>query len=193
MLNYQVLGLSGKAGSGKDYVYKHYLRRRDFFQVSLAWHFKADLIGKSAITFEEAFVTKPPKIRTMLQLVGTELGRNIYGDKVWCNTLIAWMNIFNFHWGIDRFVIPDVRFKNELEFIQSDLGGRVVRIIAPERTERMNMDVVQRSHPSESEMDSITDDRFDGILFNDPANENTLDLQLERLFAHFGWKYDTTI
>jgi hypothetical protein len=192
-MRYKVLGLSGKAGSGKDFVYTNYLRPQSFFQVSLAWHFKADLIGKKVITFEEAFVTKPPKVRTMLQLVGTELGRNIYGDKVWCNILIAWMDIFHFHWGIDKFVIPDVRFQNELDFIQKDLDGLVFRIVAPYRAALMNMSPDQLVHASEAEMDTISDDKFDGVVFNDELHAQTLDLQLERLFAHHGWNYDTAI
>ena len=65
MAKYRVLGISGKAGSGKDYLYLNYIKPLGFYQISLAWHFKADLIGKGALTFEEAFVTKPPHIRTM--------------------------------------------------------------------------------------------------------------------------------
>lgn len=183
---YQVLGLAGKAGSGKDYVYLNHLKPMGFSQVSLAWHFKADLIGKGAITFEEAFVTKPPKIRTLLQHVGTELGRNVYGEKVWCDTLVAWMDIFNFHWGVERFVIPDVRFINEMNFIQQDLGGKVIRIVAPERSGDTTLDDTQRAHPSEAEMDGIIDSSFNGLLYNDPDDPG-LQIQLDLLLKEYGW------
>ena len=186
MSKYKVLGLAGKAGSGKDYVYLNYIKPRGFMQVSLAWHFKADLIGKGAITFEEAFVTKPPEVRTLLQMVGTELGRNIYGQKVWCDTLVAWMDIFSFHWDIDQFVIPDVRFINEMKFIQDDLGGKVIRIVAPERSGGTTLDDTQRAHPSEAEMDRVKDNSFDGIVYNDPG-DSKLPLQLNILFDTFGW------
>lgn len=186
MSKYQVLGLAGKAGSGKDYVYTHVIKPRGFMQVSLAWHFKADLIGKGAITFEEAFVTKPPKIRTLLQFVGTELGRNIFGRSVWCDTLVAWMDIYNHHWGATQFVIPDVRFINEMEFIQNDLDGKVLKIEAPDRSGGTTLDDIQRAHPSEAEMDGIRDNEFDGILHNDPDDTN-LPHQVNVLFDSFGW------
>lgn len=186
MSKYQVLGLSGKAGSGKDYVYEHYVQPRGFMQVSLAWHFKADLIGKGVITFEEAFVTKPSNVRTLLQIQGTEFGRNVYGQKIWCNTLVAWMDIYNYHWGVTQFVIPDVRFTNEMEFIQDDLDGKVLRIVAPERSGGTILDTTQRAHPSEAEMDGILDSQFDGILYNDP-DDTKLPSQLNILFDGFGW------
>lgn len=188
-MDYQVIGLSGKAGSGKDFIYSNYLKPRNFLQISLAWHFKADLIGKGVITFEEAFVTKPPHTRTLLQMVGTELGRNVYGEKVWCNTLIAWMDIYNHHWGITRFAIPDVRFVNELEFVQNDLDGRVIRIIAPGRSGNSILDITQRAHSSEAVMDTIPNEQFDGLLFNDVGERDT-DLQMRELFQDYGWKYE---
>jgi len=187
MSKYKVVGLAGKAGSGKDYVYLNYLKPMGFMQVSLAWHFKADLIGKGAITFEEAFVTKPSNIRTLLQIQGTELGRNIYGQSIWCDTLVAWMDIFNFHWDVDQFVIPDVRFINEMNFIQDDLGGKVIQVHAPERSGGTTLDDTQRAHPSESEMDSIHISEYDGVILNNP-NDPDAGSQLDSLIEHFGWR-----
>lgn len=187
MSKYKVVGLAGKSGSGKDYVYLNYLKPMGFMQVSLAWHFKVDLIGKKAITFEEAFVTKPPHIRTLLQIQGTELGRNIYGQKIWCDTLVAWMDVYNFHWDVDQFVIPDVRFINEMNFIQDDLDGKVIQVYAPERSGDTTLDDTQRAHPSESEMDSIHPDDYDGVLFNNPSDPD-LKLQLDILLDKFGWR-----
>ena len=184
----EVIGLSGFAGTGKDYIYLNYLKPKGFFQVSLAWHFKADLIGKGALTFKEAFQTKPPQVRTMLQLVGTELGRVVYGDMVWCNTLKAWMDIFEYHWGIDRFIIPDVRFRSEMDFIQNYLGGHVIRIKAPHRSGCSLLDATQRAHPSEAEMLEMPDVVFNGILFNDEGDPD-LDLQLKEIFQGVGYEY----
>jgi len=184
----EVIGLSGFAGSGKDFVYLNYLKPQGFFQVSLAWHFKADLIGKGALTFEEAFITKPPHIRTMLQMVGTELGRVVYGDGVWCDTLKAWMDIFEYHWGVTRFCIPDVRFWSEIGFIQEDLAGYVLRIKAPHRSGCTTLDATQRAHLSEAEMLEMEDEVFDDILFNDEGDPD-LDLQLHEIFQRIGWEY----
>ncbi|KKN06637.1 hypothetical protein LCGC14_1075180 [marine sediment metagenome] len=187
--NYQVIGLSGHAGSGKDYIFARYLRPRGFLQLSLSWHFKVDLIAKGVITFEEAFETKPPNVRTLLQLVGTELGRNIYGENIWCDTLKTWMDVFNFHWGSTRFAIPDVRFMSELDFIQRDLEGKVIRVVAPGRSDATSLDSTQRAHASEAEMDKMHDVIFDGIVYNDPGDP--VDKQLGVLFEEFGYEYDT--
>jgi len=184
----EVIGLSGFAGCGKDYIYLNHLKPQGFFQVSLAWHFKADLIGKGALTFEEAFQTKPPKVRTMLQMVGTELGRVVYGDKVWCNILKAWMEIYEYHWGVSRFCVPDVRFWSEMDFIQNDLKGYVLRIKAPHRSGCTTLDATQRAHPSEAEMLEMDDHVFDGLVFNDEGDP-AIDLQLHEIFQGFGYEY----
>lgn len=188
-MTYEVIGLSGPAGCGKDYVYANHLRPRGFMQISLADHFKAELIGKGVLTFEEAFVTKPPRVRTILQLYGTELGRDVFGSKIWCNTLMAWMDIYNHHWGVTRFAIPDVRFINELDFIQNDLDGKVLRIFALERCANSALDGTQQAHSSESEMKAVENDRFNGILFNDPKDPD-MDLQFYELFKDYGWNYE---
>lgn len=187
-MTYEVIGISGKAGCGKDYIFQNYLQTRGFLQISLSWHFKVDLIAKGVITFEEAFKTKPPNVRTLLQLVGTELGRTVYGEKIWCDTLRAWMDVYNFHWGTTRFAIPDVRFLSELDFIQNDLKGNVIRILAPIRTGGTTLDSTQRAHVSEAEMDKIVNNNFDGLIYNDPGVHD-LDLQLEVLFKEFGYEY----
>ena len=187
-MTYEVIGLSGKAGSGKDYVFKHYLQPKGFLQLSLSWHFKVDLIAKGVITFEEAFETKPPNVRTLLQLVGTELGRNVYGDDIWCNILRTWMDVYNFHWGTTQFAIPDVRFMSELDFIQRDLEGKVIRVVAPGRSDATSLDSTQRAHASEAEMDKMHDVIFDGIVYNDPGDP--VDEQLRVLFEEFGYEYD---
>jgi len=156
-------------------------------QISFAWHFKADLIGKKAITYEDAFKTKPPHIRTLLQMVGTELGRNVYGNLVWCHTAKAWMDIWEEHWGIHKFAIPDVRFWSEMEFIHQELNGKVIRIKAPHRSVCTTLDAAQRAHPSEAEMLQMEDDDFDGIVYNDEGDPE-LEFQIADLFKHFDWE-----
>lgn len=59
--------------------------------------------------------------RYMLQLMGTEAGRDVFNKDLWIYTLEKRMQ------GIENVVIPDVRFPNEIEFIRN-MGGKVIRV-----------------------------------------------------------------
>lgn len=176
-----VIGLSGKAGSGKDYIASRIITPRyGYVPFSLAWHIKTSLVGKGAATYEEVFITKPPKVRHLLQHEGTESGRDIYGYDIWLDTAYSWMRLVYEQWGIQRFVIPDVRFPNEVEYIKNR-GGRVFRILAPNRVLRSPLTDEARNHPSETALDGYPLDNFDGIIENDIGQEDTLFQRIDTL------------
>lgn len=166
-----IIGISGKAGSGKDYISQTYLKPNGFYQWSFVWHLKAWIIGKGEATYEQAFHTKPPEIRKLLQQEGTENGRMLYGEDIWPNTMLAWFQIINEHWGINRFVIPDVRFPNEVKAVQN-MGGKVFRIFAPNRVAGSNLTDEARTHISETALDDFK--KFDGWILNDYSDEHFL-------------------
>ena len=162
--NVTVIGLSASAGTGKDYVGK-LIKQHGFYNISLAWHFKIQCISHGDATYEEVFETKPPRVRRLLQIMGTEQGREVWGEDIWVNTMFAWMTLYHKDWGIDKFVIPDVRFPNELRAIQR-LGGKVYRVTG----DRLG-DLTEEawSHPSEQ---SLTDDMdlYDGFINNNQGS-----------------------
>jgi hypothetical protein len=171
----QIIGLSGRAGSGKDYIASNIITKHyGYVPFSLAWHIKTGLIGKGAATYEEVFMTKPPRVRHLLQQDGTENGRDIYGMDIWLDTAFAWMRLVYEQWGIARFVIPDVRFPNEVEYIQK-YGGKVIRIIAPQRIANSPLSLEARLHRSETALDNFPLDNYDGLLDNDIGSEDTLE------------------
>lgn len=172
-----LIGLAGNAGSGKDYIAQNIMRPLGFYQWSLSWHFKVSLVGKGIGTHDEIFIDKPPHIRRELQLEGTERGRMVYGDDIWCIVAMEWMSLFNTQWGIDKFVISDVRFPNELEFIRK-MGGRIFKIHAPERVANSPLSAEARLHASETALLQYTDDDFDAILYNDPVDSFTIKQQV---------------
>lgn len=178
MANFEVVGISGKAGSGKDYISQNFLIPLGYKQFSFAWHFKVWLIGKGEATHEEVFFTKPPHVRKLLQEEGTERGRNVYGENVWCNTAGEWMRVLAENCGINKFVIPDVRFPNEVEFIQS-VGGKVCRVIAPARSANNNLTEEARRHISETALDEFNG--FDGFILNDPEVADSVQAQVVQL------------
>jgi L-fucose mutarotase/ribose pyranase (RbsD/FucU family) len=179
MPNLQIIGLSGKANTGKDYIATNYLP--EYKPFSFAWHFKVWLIGKGMATYDEVFLTKPPNVRKMLQLEGTEYGRDVYGTDIWCNTAATWMKVLAESGHGNKFVIPDVRFPNEVEFIQS-LGGHVIRINAPTRANNNSLNEEARAHVSETALDDY--DEFDGWLQNDPEDESFVADDLKNIIEY---------
>lgn len=170
-----LVGLSGYAGSGKDYIATNYFRDRyGFFNVSLAWHLKVECVAKGKATYDEVFNTKPPRVRKLMQIMGTEQGRNVWGEDIWVNTTFSWIKIFNEDWGINKFVIPDVRFPNELDAIHS-VGGKVYRIISDR-----DSDLTEKAKQHASEK-SLTDDMniYDGKILN--TSVVSLDEQLTQI------------
>lgn len=63
--------------------------------------------------------------RYMLQLMGTEAGRDVFHENIWVYTLEKRME------GLKDVVIPDVRFPNEMKFIK-DKGGIIIRVLRGE-------------------------------------------------------------
>lgn len=178
----KVVGLSGKMGTGKDHIARKYFISRGYKQISLAWHFKVWAIGQGLATWEEVFDLKPEMVRTMLQQMGTEHGRNVYGEDIWVNTMFAWIHTFSHYWNEHKFVIPDVRFPNEVEAIRRN-GGKVYRIYAPKRNRFAAATDEQRNHPSEIALDTHPTNKFDGIIYNDPEDADSLDDQMYRILG----------
>jgi hypothetical protein len=177
--------VSGKAATGKDYLTNAVLRPKGFFQVSMADHFKVWVVATGRATFEEVYSTKPEHVRKLLQLEGTERGRNVYGEDVWCATALAWMRVFSERNGIERFVIADARFPNEVSYFKERVDEcTAYRIVAPERAASSRLTAEQRLHPSETAMDD-QDHLFDGFVPNDPADRDTAASWFETLLrAH---------
>ena len=140
-----LIGMNGRAGTGKDFIAKNCLQ--DYFKIALADHFKVDVVRKGNFTFEEVFHTKPKHVRDRLQKIGTEEGRDVYGDLVWITALESWMRIISERNQISKYVITDVRFDNEAEWILSK-GGIVIRIDS--NRSREGIDDETSKHSSES-------------------------------------------
>ena len=177
--NVQIIGLSGYAGSGKDYISnKFFVEYYNFHNISLAWHFKIECIAKGQATFDEVFYTKPPRVRKLLQILGTEQGRDLWGYDIWVDTLFAWIRLFHTSWGMNKFIIPDVRFPNELESIKA-AGGKVFRVISDR--EHQTMTAEAREHESER---ALTDKMviFDGTIINTKdTTDDQLRAQIDKL------------
>lgn len=94
--------------------------------------------------------------RTVIQIVGTEVFRYKYGADVWIRMVRREINDL-IKKGYSRFVITDVRYPNEADFIH-ELGGFVLKLsISPDVTFKRN-DGGIASHASETELGKIVGD-----------------------------------
>jgi hypothetical protein len=175
----EVIGLLGHQGVGKNYIAENILpsilKEKSSIVLALADHFKIDCICKHNLDYDKVFIKKDFDTRKTLQKVGTEEGRNIYGDDIWIRTLENWMKVF-YSRGIKRFIISDLRFQNEVDWIKS-LNGTVIKINAPERfMSRLISETNNNSekikdimtHPSEKMIDEIKN--YDICINNNPSD-----------------------
>jgi hypothetical protein len=89
--------------------------------------------------------------RLLLQLIGTECGRDIIHPNIWVNSTFAdWKPHCS-------WVITDTRFPNEADAIKKR-GGIVIRVERPSVG-------VKSTHPSETGLDDYKN--FDAVIIND--------------------------
>jgi FMN phosphatase YigB (HAD superfamily) len=194
-----ILGVSGKAGSGKDHLASCLVKmlppETRYLRIALADHFKVDAVAKSGLTFEEVFVKKTERSRSTLQQLGTEQGRQVFGKDIWCRVLAVWIRALRERMPELAVVfVTDVRFPDEIEALRAlpDVSAvHILRVEAPQRhAHRMLAEAngdeekaaVLRSHVSETALDSY--EGFDLVLANDPNDDAITELRdfaLEKL------------
>ena len=168
-----ILGVCGFAQSGKDTAAGFLIERgwkrlafadalRDSVYrlnpIVLSWPGISDWPGFSHVRVQDIVdnlgwdVAKVeyPEIRQLLQRMGTEVGRGIYGESFWVDRVLAQIEPGQ------NYVITDVRFPNEVEAVRS-VGGVIYRIY------REGVGAVN-GHISDTGVDDL---EIDGILLND--------------------------
>ncbi len=165
-----IIGLAGYAQSGKDTVASILVNDHHFHRIAFAdimkemlyrldpvigmksddsFHRVSDLV--SAYGWEKAKESK--EVRSLLQRLGTEAGRELFGEDHWVNICFE-QNLSANGW----LVVSDVRFPNEADAIRNR-GGKVYRVRRPGYGP-VNF------HASETSLD---DYEFDGYIENSGA------------------------
>lgn len=115
--------------------------------------------------------------RTLLQLLGTECGRNIIHPNIWVNALMQEYKSYTVKGnnlnGSEQeaevdcpdWIITDVRFPNEAQAIK-DRGGIIIRV------ERPDLDNNKSQHQSETALDNW---EFDHVINNNGTMNNLID------------------
>ena len=176
----ELIGLLGHQGVGKNYlaevILPKILPKKNTVVLAFADHFKVDCICKHDAKYDKVFGEKDFETRRLLQIVGTEQGRNKFGYDIWIKTLETWIKLLNSR-GVERFIISDVRFQNEADWLKS-LNGILIKIDSPIRYyERLaketnnNLDKINeiKNHASEVNIDTI--ENYDICFNNDPGQD----------------------
>ncbi len=132
-----LFGLTGPPGCGKDAAADHLAEAHGFARVAFA-----DPIRQAALILDPYIPgagrlsdvvhqygwttakTRWPEVRRILQLLGTELGRQLHGEDVWITKTFARIGVMPLDQSV---VVTDCRFPNEAQAIREH-GGLVVRI-----------------------------------------------------------------
>ena len=191
-----IIGVSGKLGTGKDYlidtVIKPYFNHKGLTvrSMSFADHLKVSVAAENGLDINNMYGDKPPEIRRLLQKKGTEEGRDKYGPDVWIRALEAWIKLIEMKGEADVILVGDCRFKNEAKWVNQN--GLLIRINAPDRNmERLkkeagdNYDLLQAiaSHPSETDLDDYI---FEHCFVNTISNVDNISEQLRSLLLSSG-------
>ena len=128
-------------------------------------------------------VNYPPEIeeveqiltpRLLLQLLGTECGRDIIHPSIWVNALMSeYVNQLNWNnggkEGFSNWIITDMRFPNEMEAVK-ERGGITIRVHRD--LHNGNAHISPIPHPSETALD---DSEFDYEIINDGSIEDLIE------------------
>jgi hypothetical protein len=97
-------------------------------------------------------------VRTLLQVMGTEVGRRLFGENVWVDALMKKIE------GKPRVVITNVRFPNEAEAVWSR-GGEVWEVTRPGYKPALG-------HISDTALEAIIKDKY---IHNDGTERELAD------------------
>lgn len=185
-----IIGLCGKAGSGKDYSAEimRKLAIKDGKQNIAILSFAKPLYDMLAVLGLDishyskrenkenpTWINNEVSFRTMLQTLGTEWGRNTIDENLWVKIMRKKIDDLPEN---SLVIITDCRFQNEIDLIR-DLNGKIIKVVGH------NKDYATKTnHVSENE---IMD--YDILVYNDYTPE--FNLVIEK--AYYGIKPKTPV
>lgn len=201
-----LLGVSGKLGVGKNYITEHYIvpkliQKLSNINVQYVPYFfsfgtqvKIELYSRdtsSFLDYNNLFVNKSKDSRSSLQKYATENGRDVYRKDMWIRAIDMWIkvqlnniNIINTHLTtklVPIFVVEDVRFENEYNYIKSN-SGILVLVESFQRNFQKNLSELLNNsnetvHESEKGLEHL---EFHLRLNNDPVNSDSIEFIIDK-------------
>ena len=168
----ELIGIGGKYAAGKDVVANFYktqlgfvtlgfsdilnemlLKLDPFVMKEASGH---DLLRYSQVVKAQGYVKAKtnPEVRRLLQVFGTEIGRQMIHVDIW--TDLTAERITKYNDAGKSVVVTGVRYPNEVDMIRR-LGGETLWIHRPDQGDTGD-------HTSEN---SVSEDDFDHLIVND--------------------------
>lgn len=178
-----IIGVSGKLGSGKDYVTTNVIVPvlmkccKRYIHLNVADQIKVNVMTKHKVAYCDVYEKKTLESRRMLQSEGTEIGR-ASDEHIWVKYLDNWIMVHNQR-GIDVFVISDIRFQNEFEYVKSNGSSIMIKVVAQQRNMNRLLDESNgnvedlegiKCHRSECDLDGVIDSMYDLVINNDTGD-----------------------
>lgn len=131
-----LIGLTGRAGCGKDTVARFLCDTHGFVQIALADPLRDGLKAMLGLVDEQLYeralketpidwIGKSP--RELMQTLGTEWGRELVADDLWLRAAarrIARIKAYPPHLHVAGIVVSDIRYENEADWLRNQ-GGQL--------------------------------------------------------------------
>ncbi len=176
MSNGLLIGLAGRARSGKDTVGDWLETQYGFERTAFASPLKTGVRAMFGLTRahtdgdlkEEVIPHLGVSPRQLMQWLGTEYGRDLIGPTVWIDVVLERWRALCGKKHNPLLVVTDVRFNNEAEALRQQ-GGVIIHIERPDLPE-------VAAHTSEQGVEVLPDDML-------ICNDSTLDDLLRKVNA----------
>lgn len=131
-----LIGVAGKAGSGKDTVAEHLFFQHGFCKIAFADALRkacGAMFGFSAVQMSDREMKEAVdpywglSPRRALQLLGNDAVKPVFGNDVWVK---RWLMDYNLIRDTDHVVVSDVRFDLEADLIREQ-GGVIIHLERP--------------------------------------------------------------
>jgi len=129
----KLIGITGKARSGKDEIARHLWAQHCFTRIALADPLKLAAQAAFRLGHQQTFNDELKEVviphwglspRQIFQKTGDSY-KAAFGEDFWVK---RWMLSYDLFKDTDHVVVPDVRFDNEVNEIRS-FGGVIIRVI----------------------------------------------------------------
>lgn len=181
----RIILLHGKAGSGKSTLMKAIKNAVETSMNGINNRWEVEHVRFATPVYqmhdavlgilEQYGIERGPKDRDLLQLIGTEYGREMIDTNIWVKCAQKEVELIKESSLSNTFIVfDDLRFKNEFNAFKSMPGTTIVRLVASEevRRQRANKFPENPNHQSEIDLDDIPDAQFDLVIRTDGAKED---------------------